>query len=353
MRPAIVLVWAALLVPAGAAAADALAVAPAAEVRLDDAELRRRWRSLFTVDPWPARAIAACLRAEEGAALLASRLLHRGGPWVPPREQAPGEEAWRRHDRQVCASVLRALRYRPHPGLADVYERFLAEERRADLVRSALANLHRLDPQRAHDATLRLVDPHRADAWPGAAEPAVRRDALALAFALLGPDAFAVEAGLGYALLDADDRERLHALRLLPPGTHADLVAHALRHLVEEHRAGRLDAEGRRALVLALARGAAAIDGELAGRLVAIAVDAERDLACAAIDALLAAGVAQARPAEVDRIARRAAETTDLALRHSLLALLLRLDAERAREAAGLGSPWAVLATHRMELGGK
>jgi len=337
------------------------------EVRLEDIDNPRaiaiadhavdaRWHNLF--DPAakrPERDVAYLARhaADRLLTLLSARLLYRGGPWLRRSvdEDLISRVTWQRRDQEIKREVLRELRWHPHPSLASVYARLLASEQNFELIKPTLVNFADVAPETAIGFAVRLADPTREDALPGSSVTSVRILATTFLTELCPLQADQPQQALRYALLQGLPGERVHAARLLQRGSAPGLLESAAASLISDYRRGRLDPENEIALVIISARLRGVSDRALAADFARLAIEAERPLAAAAATAL-ATGLGWDVLLPVDALLARALTTDDAAMRHALLALLVRLKLKPSviAGAAGPGSPWARLATHRQDL---
>jgi hypothetical protein len=256
-----------------------------------------------------------------------------------------GGDRWKHADREVRYAVLRCLRYYREPVLGDAYCAFLAQETDVLLASQALINLHLVDAAAATSWALRLADPRHPTKLPASQHEGVRSQALALLIETRGPDADEVRPALAWTLLSASGSERNRALRLLARGSVPDLLLQVVVRLAREHRDGVIDEDGRFGLVLATARLAGHVDRDQLAALLYLALKGDRALAAAATTTLTS-GVTWDSAIVINDLVERTAGTSDAALRHILLALLVRLDASAVSRASGEGSPWTRLSDH-------
>jgi hypothetical protein len=205
-----------------------------------------------------------------------------------------------------------------------------------------------LAPKEASDFAVRLADPRPATHLPGAANAAVRQDALRFLLGVNGCEAAETRRALDWALLQAKSGERNHALALLKRGEVPDLLKIAIMRLDSERAKNELDDDGAAGLAIACSRLGLDIDSELAGALVAIAVGGAREIAAPAATSL-ASNVAWTATVPVNEIAKRATTDPDPVIRHALLNLLLRVNTN-AGAIDVQGSPWNALSSHRERL---
>ncbi len=269
-------------------------------------------------------------------------MLYRGSAWSR-RIRVGGN--WKDVDREVRLAVLRCMRYHTEPMLGDVYCAFLAQETDPLLASHALFNLHLVDPAAARSWALRLADPRHPAKLPASQHEGMRGNALALLVESRGADAEEVRTPLAWTLLQAGGAERNHALLLIPRGSVPDLLVQVVMRLARDHRDGVLDEDGRFGLVLAATRLVGVVDRDQLAALLYLAVKGDRALAAAATTALTT-GVTWDSAIVINDLVDRAAGTEDAAMRHILMALLVRLDAATMGRAAGSGSPWMRLADH-------
>lgn len=315
-----------------------------------DSASEKRWDRLFTPEShWTGRDLAylETQQPQRILSLLSARLLYRGGSWS--RRIFVGSGDWKKTDREVRLAVLRCLRYHREPVLGDVYCAFLAQETDVLLASQALINLHLVDPAAAMQWALRLADPRHTAKLPASQHEGVRSQALALLVETRGPDANEIRPPLTWTLLNAGGAERARALRLIPRGSAPDLLAQVVVRLAKEHRDGVLDEDGRFGLVLATTRLTGAVNRDQLAALLYLALKGDRALAAAAATALTS-GVTWDSAIVINDLVERVAGTEDAAMRHLLMALLVRLDAGTVSRAAGTGSPWVRLADHVNQL---
>jgi hypothetical protein len=317
---------------------------------IPDRTSQESWRTLFEPAPvWPERDVAALAVAHPARlpTLWTARLLYRGEAWTRREGEPTSARRWRATDRAVKLAILSDIRIRREPALAPALAAFLArEDGDPGLAASALAAWWLLSPADGRAAALRIADPRRADRLPAAGLPAARMYALRLL--LEDRPSEGRRGAVEWALLGADGTERLAALSRLPPGTDTDLVAACLIRLAESVRAGRLDDDGTAAAVLACAALGEAVGEQTARTLAELAATAPRELACAAA-AALARIVTWRNAIDPAPIAQRLARESDPAVRHALLAVLLRVSPARIATVPGAGG-WADLARHRLAL---
>ena len=343
-----------LNVALGASEVDFAVVANPRTVTLTDRGAELRWHQLFEPAPQRVTRLVDYLVRHAPAqadTLLAARLLYRGQPWTR-RAGDPSTTSvreWRRRSLGLLAAILRELRWRDAPALAEVHRRFLAQATESELVVSALVNLLRLDEISAKATALALADPGRDGALPGSAEPAVRRQATAFLVGSWGLDDPDARQALRSALQRGDAVERNYALSLVPRGAAADLLEPIAGVTLTRHRAQPYTGADAFSIVLLLERLRGVRDRALATALFDLAVHGERDLAVAAATAL-AGGSPWDLSLPVETAAGRVNGSSDAVLRNALLDLILRLKPSVVREAAGPDSPWSRLAAHRERL---
>lgn len=312
-----------------------------------DAASETRWERLYSPEQrWTGRDLAflEARHPELILSLLSARLLYRGGPWSRRIFVGAGDR-WKNADREVRLAVLRCLRYHREPVLGDVYCAFLSQETDVQLASQALINLQIIDPPTALSWALRLADPRHASRLPASQHEGVRSQALVLLVETRGPDADEVRPPLTWTLLNAGGSERNRALRLLPRGAVPDLLVQLVVRLAKDHRDGVLDEDGRFGLVLAMTRLTGSVNRDQLAALLHLAIKGDRALAAAATTALTT-GVTWDSAIVINDLVDRVAGTEDAAMRHILLALLVRLDASLVSRAAVAGSPWMRLADH-------
>lgn len=318
---------------------------------LPDRTAQESWRALFEpAPPWPEREVAALALAhpQRLPTLWAARLLYRGEPWTRRDNEPSSLRRWRAADRAIKLAILRDLRWRREPAFLPVLAAFLqAETDDPAQTVSALSALWLSSPGDGRAFAQRIADPRRADRLPAAGLPAARTFALSLL--LEDPEAGpAARPALEWALLAADGGERIAALARLPAGMVPELVSGCLVRLAGQLREGRLDDDGTAAAVLACARLGTMV-GEATARLLAeLAATAPRELACAAAGAL-ARSVTWKNAIDPQPLLARLNRESDPAVRHALLAVLLRLAPSAVAPLAGAAG-WSELARHREAL---
>jgi len=334
-----------------ASAIDYQALANPQSIDLPDRSASARWQSLFQVDPdWISRQIAYLTerQVEQSPTLFAARLLYRGDPWTRRSGDQVNSKRWKTSDRDTKLAVLRELRANRDPQLADVVKHFITIETDAELLASALTTLWFLAPKEASGFAVRLADPRPATHLPGAANAAVRQEALRFLLGVNGSDSPESRRALEWALLQAKGGERNHALARLKRGELPDLIKAAILRLDGERAKGELDDDGSAGLAIACSRLGLDIDTELAAALVAIAVSGAREIAAPAATSL-ASNVGWTATVPVNEIAKRATADADPVVRHALLNLLLRVNTN-AGAIDVKGSPWNALSSHRERL---
>ncbi len=354
MRLLPMLLLVATMMATPASEVDFNVVADPRALTLTDRGAELRWHQLF--EPAPQRVtrlIDYLVRhaPEQADTLLAARLLYRGQPWTrrPGDASALSVREWRRRSQHLIAAILRELRWRDAPALAEVHRRFLAQASESELVISALVNLLRLDAVAAKTIALALADPGLEGALPGSAEPAVRRQATAFLVGSWGLDDPGARQALRSALQRGDAVERNYALSLIPRGAAADLLEPIAVVTLARHRTQPYTGADAFSIILLLERLRGVRDRDLATALFELAVHGERDLAVAAATAL-AGGAPWGLSLPVETAAGRVNGSADAVLRNALLDLILRLKPSVVREAAGADSPWSRLAAHRERL---
>ena len=337
--------------PLLAADIDYEAIANPQAIDLPDRSAAVRWQALFQVETnWISRQITYLTERqnERTPTLFAARLLYRGDPWVRRAGDQVNSKRWKGSDRDTKLALLREVRAVRLPQLADVVKHFLTIETDPELLASALATLWFLVPKEASDFAVRLADPRPSTHLPGAANAAVRQDALRFLLGVKGCEAPETRRALDWALLQAKSGERNHALALLKRGEVPDLLKIAIMRLDSERAKNELDDDGAAGLAIACSRLGLDIDSELAGALVAIAVGGNREIAAPAATSL-ASNVAWTATVPVSEIAKRATTDPDPVVRHALLNLLLRVNTN-AGAIDVKGSPWNALSSHRERL---
>jgi hypothetical protein len=321
-----------------------------------DRAVENRWNELFMLSGESlSRSVSSILRGEErrGLEMLCARLIYRGDPWSRHRDddRTVSRVVWQRRNGEVCAAILRQLRWRTEPELAGIYAEFLADEADAGLAVSALVNLLQIDGVRAKDIALRLAVPGIPQSLRGSSVSVVREDCTAFLAENFGVDAAEAQQAISHALLRTTGAERLHAVGLLPRGALPQLVQEAIVRLGGEREAGSLGDEDLTALVdlCACLRGVSKPD--CAATIYGLVVRAERILAAPAASALATGVVTASAEMPIDPILERIRNGNDPALGHALLELVVRLNTTAARSAAGPDSPWSRLAEHRDRLG--
>ena len=318
---------------------------------IPDRTSQEAWRSLFDPAPtWPERDVAALavVHPQRLPTLWAARLLYRGDPWTRRDNEPTSLRRWKAADRGTKLAILRDLRWRREMAFVPVLAAFLArEDGDAALVVSALADLWLIAPDEGRSVAGRIADPRRADRLPAAGLPSARTFALGLLLEDSGAGP-AARPALDWALMAADGGERLAALSRLPVGLVPDLVSGCLARLAAQARTGKLDDDGTAAAVLACARLGEAVSEQAASILAELAATASREVSCAAA-AALARSVTWKNAIDPAPIVQRLASETDPAVRHALLAVLLRLNPAHIAQLPGAGS-WAELARHRLAL---
>lgn len=322
---------------------------------LSDQISDKRWQELFSADPHRmSRQIADLMQREpkQAPTLLAARLLYRGEPWTrrDTEDEAHSKRQWRQNSADVNRAILRALRWSGDRSMLPVYERFIAQETDPELVISALVNVTRLDRDRARGLAARAADLTVPDALPCAQNALARQLCTAFLAENFGLDAPETMQALNSALLRATGAERMKAIGLISRGELPELLELAALRLLAENRQRPLAGEDLISLMLVCARIQGVKNPELALGLVDVAMTAPRALASAAATAL-ASGVPWEVNLPLTDLAQRATTVDDLALRHALLELLVRLNPALVEKAAGPESPWTSLSAHRNRLG--
>ncbi len=320
-------------------------------IELADRSVKARWEALYQVDPdWISRQIAylSARAPERMPTLIAARMLYHGDPWTRRSGDQTNPKRWKATDLEDKLALLREIRASRDPVLGDVLKHVLSVETDADLVSSALATLWFLDAKAAPDFAVRLADPRPTNHLPGAAQAAVRQDALRFLLGVRGPDAAETGRALDWALLQARGGERNHALALLKRGEAVEQLKAAIVRLNGERARGELDDDAEAALALACVRLGSEIDTELAKVLVDIAVNGEREIAAPAATAL-ASNVSWTATVPVIDISNKVSSATDPVVRHVLMNLLVRVNTNAGAIAAP-GSPWNTLSAHRARL---
>ena len=230
-------------------------------------------------------------------------------------------------------------------------KRLSSDERRAEFIRKSV-ELFAEDgfESSTRELARRLVDPRADDAFAGAQQASVRGAALDFLAERFGLVERETRIGMAYALLVATGGERLRAVRLVDSSFDDLLVTDALIRMLAEQDQAKQSGDDRLAFALLLGRcSPRVITPELADRLAALTVHASRAVTAALAGALRERAISMSDEM-MQLLCQRVQQTTDLALRHALLLLLSRVAPERARECAGLGSPWSMLANHRVRM---
>ena len=345
-----------LLVGAGLSTATAASIDYAAldnpqAIDITDRAVKSRWNALFENDPdWVSRQIAYITDhvGVRTPTLLAARLLYNGDPWTRRTGDQSNIKRWTQSDLDTKLALLREIRALRDPVLGDVLKHFLATETNPDLMASALTTLWFLDAKAAPDFAVRLSDPRPGNHLPGSGQPAVRQDALRFLLGVRGPEAPETRRALDWALLQAKGGERNHAIALLTRGSVPDLLKAAIMRFDAERAKSELGDDGAAGLAVACSRLGSEIDSELAGALVSLAVNGEREIAAPAATAL-ASNLRWTATVPISEIAKRATSDKDPVVHHALMNLLLRVNTNAGTIDAP-GSPWNALSAHRERL---
>jgi hypothetical protein len=321
---------------------------------ITDPLAERRWTELFSSDPnHMRRQITELVQREpkQALTLLAARLLYVGDPWERREDENHSLGQWRRNSAVVNRAILRELRLRwpKNKSMLAIYARFINQETDPELVLSTLVNVLRLDADQAKTFALRAADATIEGALPSAQNSQARQLCTAFLVENFGIDAPESQRALNSALLRATGVERTKAIMLVGRGELSELLELASLRMLAENKQRALAGEDQISLMLLCARIQGVKNSDLALGLADLAMTSPRALASAACTAL-SSGVPFEVNLPLTGLAEYASVVTDLALRHAILELLLRLNPALVEKVAGSESPWTALSSHRNQL---
>jgi hypothetical protein len=321
---------------------------------ITDPLAERRWTELFSSDPnHMRRQITELVQREpkQALTLLAARLLYVGDPWERREDENHSLGQWRRNSAVVNRAILRELRLRwpKNKAMLPIYARFIKQESDPELVLSTLVNVLRLDGDQAKAFALLAADATVEGALPSAQNSAARQLGTAFLVENFGIEAPESQRALNCALLRATGIERAKAIMLVDRGELPELLELATLRMLAENKQRAITGEDQVSLMLLCARIQGVRNSDLAVGLTDLVMTSPRALASAACTAL-STGVPFEVNLPLTDMAHYAGVVTDLALRHAILELLLRLNPALVEKVAGADSPWTALSAHRNQL---